>query len=456
MFNFNLIKNRTPVQLVFMLVLLAIASFTSQAQAEKLNQISLDANGKSTINAHYPFISTDGRFVVFRGSGLLPADTVHGQVYLYDRELKQLELVSVNNSGETANKATDLPSKNNAKAVSDDGRYVVFKTTADNLGTATGGIYGHVYIRDRLNNTTTLVSQNDAGDLENRGTSDFAMASDGWGVVFVSTSDNLDAADDDNDKNLYLRDLSNSENQTTKLACFNKNGGKINQCDEPALSCNGILTFESSDALAAADDINPGWDVFHGIPLNGNNVTVSVSAGHLAGGAADFRTPNISCDVNSAQTRIVYLTTAQLSNSDDDVTPGWDLYYYDLTVAESRMLRAENNVSFRPTAVSMSSNGEWIAIETSAALVPEDTNNFNDIYAFRFSRDRLTMSAPRLVSQQDGVVGNSASSLPVISDTGVVAFQSSATSFRASTDTPSGLLDIYVNEYEEILLDGFE
>jgi len=69
-------------------------------------------------------------------------------------------------------------------------------------------------------------------------------------------------------------------------------------------------------------------------------------------------------------------------------------------------------------------------------------------YAFRFSRDRLTISAPRLVSQQDGVVGNSASSLPVIADNGVVAFQSSATSFRASSDTPSGLLDIYVNEYE--------
>ena len=57
--------------------------------------------------------------------------------------------------------------------------------------------------------------------------------------------------------------------------------------------------------------------------------------------------------------------------------------------------------------VSLSSDGTWIAFRTTAALDPVDTTNpfFNNIYVVFYSRNRLTLGEPQLVSQHPDGLG---------------------------------------------------
>ncbi|PVE29946.1 hypothetical protein DC030_15475, partial [Enterococcus faecalis] len=92
----------------------------------QLMNVTVGANGASA----EPALSADGRFVVFESlaTNLVAEDTNNVQdVFLYDRALDMMELVSVATSGATANGPSFYP------AVSSDGRYVAFASLARNL-----------------------------------------------------------------------------------------------------------------------------------------------------------------------------------------------------------------------------------------------------------------------------------------------------------------------------------
>lgn len=97
-------------------------------------------------------ISVDGRFVLFQTNA---ADIVNGvaggtiQVYLRDREAGTTELVSAGAGGVAANSQSDLA------AISPDGRFVSFRSFANNLGAS--GFVSRVYVRDRVAGTTSPV-----------------------------------------------------------------------------------------------------------------------------------------------------------------------------------------------------------------------------------------------------------------------------------------------------------
>ncbi len=87
-------------------------------------------------------MSRDGRFVAFSDGG----------VYIHDRTTVQTQLVSVSRTGGAGNAASLAPS------VSDDGRYVAFTSdSTDLLASQAGGPRG-IYLRDRQNGTTTMIS----------------------------------------------------------------------------------------------------------------------------------------------------------------------------------------------------------------------------------------------------------------------------------------------------------
>jgi len=448
-------KNRHGFTSCVLFLLIAFLLLCEAIQAQDLEHINLNTNGVNSGQGLNPFISSNGRFVVFIDSGLLPSDTNGLQAYLYDRELDLLELVSQTAAGGSADREVSLPANAGAKAVSEDGRYVVFRTLATNLpGIPPGNTYRHIYIRDRVNGTTNLVSRSTAGVAGNQGsTSDFTIASDGWGVLFNSIADNLDLdAVSDNFTNTYLHDLSNLDNITTKMACYDEEGAKVNACTGISLACAGAMAFISSIDDVAPDDLNLGrTDVFYGIPLNGTNVIISVGPGFPIANDTAFSAPAISCNGQ----RIAFSTKAKLSAADDDVIVDWDLYVHDISTGISALIRGPSSTSFRATRVAMSPNGEWIAFATAAKLDPVDTNNFIDIYAVRYTSDRV-LGTVRLVSQKNGVMGNGPSNLLAISNQGVVAFESGATNFAEGVDDNGGGSDIFVNGYNLMLRDGFE
>ena len=99
-----------------------------------------------------PDLSADGRFVVLATNvNAVPQDTnIDDDVYLWDRTTGALTVVSAGSDGKTASGDSDEP------AVSDDGRYVTYRTASKAVH---GGVEGsRVVVTDRTTRRSAVVS----------------------------------------------------------------------------------------------------------------------------------------------------------------------------------------------------------------------------------------------------------------------------------------------------------
>ena len=88
---------------------------------------------------------------------------------------------------------------------SDTGRYVAFASRATILAAGQAGV-NHVYVRDRLDGTTHLVSVDSDEVPGDSASQDPAISGSGNFVAFDSFASNLWADDDNNNKNdVFLR-----------------------------------------------------------------------------------------------------------------------------------------------------------------------------------------------------------------------------------------------------------
>jgi Tol biopolymer transport system component len=145
-------------------------------------------NGESVL----PAVTSNGS-VVFRSSAtnLGDADT-NGvmDVYYFDAATSEASRVNVTSWGgqttPTASTQTDVP------RVSDDGRYVVFSSSAPDLVSGDTNGYADIFVRDRVARTTKRVNTSSTGEQATGGSSRTPFISaDGTHVVFHSYASNL-------------------------------------------------------------------------------------------------------------------------------------------------------------------------------------------------------------------------------------------------------------------------
>ncbi len=118
----------------------------------------------------FPRISDDGRYVAFQSdaSDLVAGDTNgNTDVFVWDELLETLTLVSRNDMGVQANGRSIQPS------ISADGRFVLYRSNAGNLGTGAQSGFDSLWVLDRdmdmdgdlanTNGVTTLVSKSSLG-----------------------------------------------------------------------------------------------------------------------------------------------------------------------------------------------------------------------------------------------------------------------------------------------------
>lgn len=167
---------------------------TGQLRIASANALGEAASGgTSSGQARNPAISADGRFVAFRADAgnLLAGSNGFEQVYAKDLETGAVELVSRTAAGSfsTAHAAALTP-----HAISASGRFVVFQSIAANLvdGIAAGTLL--VYVRDRQSGSTELVSRSSGGDVANAQSDLGAISPNGRFVVFRSFATNLGAS----------------------------------------------------------------------------------------------------------------------------------------------------------------------------------------------------------------------------------------------------------------------
>jgi Tol biopolymer transport system component len=261
---------------------------------------------------------------------------------------------------------------NTTRAISADGRFVVFTTEAP-LGGPSGT--RHVYVRDVLLGTTRLVSRADGvdGPPANMESIDGSISADGTKVAFTSFASNLPGGDGVHAQ-VYVRDLVAG---TTTLASAGPSGVGDGWSSGGALSQDGTkVAFSSSSSNLVAGDGNGHTDVFVRDLANGTTVIASLAS---TGGQADGEsyTPMISADA----TRVGFTTSAKHVVPDEaDGYP--HLYVRDLAAGTTTQVdrKADGSPSDASTdRVSMSADGNRFLFTSYAKLTP-DSATTNDAY----------------------------------------------------------------------------
>ncbi len=377
----------------------------------------LEGNGKSD----RPSISADGRFVAFYSDAwnLVAGDDptwdpdtcpnclgfrdifVHDRDPdgngIYDENNGLTTRASVSSTGVAANDLSTRP------ALSGDGRFVAFRSTATNLVTGVNDGQRHVYIHDRTTGQTMIADTSAFGTVAND-RSDFpALSGDGRFVAFQSDATNL-VPGGNSTRDVYVRDR------------------------DP--DGNGIF-----------DDTNPVLS------------KVSVSTAGISGNAASI-SPSISADG-----RFIEFSSDASNLVSGDTNGATDEFVHDrvlgTTVRVSVDSTGAGTVPAGPGSdrSSLSSDGRYVAFVSEADdLGFVDTNNDSDV----FVRDRLTGSVVRISVGQFGAESNDDSDRPSISADGrFVAFYSDAWNLVAGDEAPfdaancptcAGVRDIFVHD----------
>jgi Tol biopolymer transport system component len=323
-------------------------------------------------------------------------------------------LLSTTTQGTSANGASDRP------AISADGRYVAFQSSATNLITTDTNGRSDIFLLDRQSGSLTRVNKGTGGAESNADSEVPAISANGRFVAFESTSTNLVSGDSNLVRDIFVYDTLTAATVRVSVA---SNGTQGNgDSFRPQLSSDGrYVAFVSDSTVLAMGDSNGVADIFlhdrdpdgNGLFDEGNGTTERASlnvGGSQLTTASDF--PSISSDG-----RYVSFTS------------GSGVYVYDrMDDSTQSLVPLSNGTS---TFTSISSDGRYVAFASAATnLVTGDANGFIDV----FVHDR-TLATTILASLSQSELQPAAdSSAPVISADGrYVAFVTEATSLTTRT-----------------------
>ena len=319
-------------------------------------------------------------------------------------------------------------------SISPDGRFVLFASASPALFPGPGN---HVYVRDTLLGTTTLVDRADGvvGAVATPGS--FAVpksiSAGGTRVAFHSDAASLVAGDDNGRDDLFVRDL--AAGTTTRIGRRSDGTFPGGDYDSRAvLSGDGHqLAFEVGYDLLPIDTGNDG-DVY--VQDLGSGAIALVSRG--AGDGAQSPDGGYSPSIDAGGSRIAFSTQANLAAPGQDTNASSDVYVRDMVSGELLLASRPAGAS-APTLTggsygpSLSGSGAQVVFTSAADLVGAGTA-VNHL----FLRD-LTAATTTLVDRADGAAGSPADAegyaATLSSDGTRVGFLSSADNLGAGPQT---------------------
>jgi Tol biopolymer transport system component len=183
-----------------------------------------------------------------------------------------------------------------SRAVGAEGRLVVFESTANGLDPAASDALSHVFVRDTVSNTTTLVDRGPgpAGTIADARAEGASIAASGSHVAFLSSATNLLAGV--TGRQVYVRDLATGGLEVASRADGPAGAlaAAVNSTS-PALSADGRRVVFIADDPLVSGDTNGQRDVYLRDLVAGTTTLVSVAAGGGAGDDRSFR-PSLSHD----------------------------------------------------------------------------------------------------------------------------------------------------------------
>ncbi len=386
-----------------------------------------------------PAVSADGRYVAFLSDAdnLTPlGGNGHQQVYLRDRLTGNVELISVATDGSLGDGdaiSGVWPPWPTPPVITPDGRFVAFHSNATNLVPGdTNGIWD-VFVRDRQSGTTERVSLRDDGG-QNTGTYSGgpSISADGRFVAFYCRNA-LTPNDFSLFTQVYLRDR---QNQTTELISVNTSGvaGLLESFD-PSITPDGrYVSFHSLSTDLVAGDTNNAEDVFVRDRQSGTTELVSkASNGALGNGPSFFS--SISADGRYVAFASGATNLVPADNKPSGKTA--DVYVHDRQTGRTERVsvssagvegdqNSESGTGYDGT-VWISDDGRYVAFYSfSTNHVPNDTNGFADV----FVHDALLGITEMVDIATDGTQGDFGATTVQLAGNGrYAAFQSESSNF---------------------------
>jgi hypothetical protein len=335
------------------------------------------ANGDSGATS----VSGDGRLVAFvsGASNLVPGDT-NGvvDVFVHDRATNSTTRVSVASDGAEANADSAFVG---APQLSTDGRYVAFESFASNLVSGDTNGMLDIFVHDRQTATTTRASVASDGTEANNQSLTPAISGDGRFIAFSSTASNL-VPGDTNPCPFACSDIFVHDQQTgatTRVSVASDGTQADGGSESPAISTDGrFVAFESVASNLISGDTNGAFDIFvH------DRQTGTVSRASVASDGTQANNTSRSASI-SADGRFVTFHSFATNLVQPDTNPDFDVFVHDRQVGSTTRASVAsdgtqgNSGSVRP---SISGDGRFVSFDSTASnLVPGDTNGLIDVF----------------------------------------------------------------------------
>jgi Tol biopolymer transport system component len=383
-------------------------------------------------------LSGDGRYVAFMSyaSNLVAGDTNGiSDVFVRDQITGETSRVNIPAGGGQANDYSyDCD-------ISADGRYVVFLSAARNMVPGDTNMFADVFVRDRTAGTTTRVSVATDGTEANDSSYEPAISGNGRYVVFHSSASNLVANDTNGGEDIFVRDLVSGT--TTRASIADDESQANDRSFDPAISSDGrYIAFMSDASNLVAGDSGAEADIFARDVVAGTTVRASVSTAGVEGNSdsryaaisgdgryvafSSYASNLVSSDMNGDEDVFVYdrvaNTTTRVSVGTGGVEADWDSRY-----------------------PAISADGRYVSFSSEASnLVIGDSGDFDDVFV-RDRTTATTVRVSIATPGGEGNGPSADVYRPALSDDGrYVAFVSSANNLVAYDS--NGVDDIFIHD----------
>jgi len=294
--------------------------FVFDSVTRKIRSVSVTSDGaQADGHSQWAAISANGRFVAFESTStnLDPRQELASYIYVHDLETGQTELVSIGLDDAPPNEWCRNP------AISGDGRFVAYVAFADNLVPGDTNHKSDVFVFDRLKETTIRASLAHDGGQPSQHSSWPAISANGRFVAFHSTAPGMIPGHNFAGPDFYLRDLQEGTTEHVSVAPHLPDAYGLATSGLVSLSSDGRFVVFASGAQLVPEDIDQDSDIY--VRDRQTGLTERVSLTNLDEPAHGFSTsPTVSADG-----RYVAFASTGPAMVDGPLNFNWHVYVRD-------------------------------------------------------------------------------------------------------------------------------
>lgn len=354
--------------------------FVYDQTKEVIQKISNPAYGEDTDGKSLsPYVSGSGNFIVYELSAdnLVQEDLNKSQdIFLYNRATGQTELISVNSKKQQALGNSRKPS------ISDDGRFVVFQSSASNLVIGDNNEKDDIFVRDLKTGETRMISISPFGKFANGHLSGLWISPDGEVIKFYSRATNL----------------IDGENSEPSWYSYNQKTDELKKISSKLVGRYGEFTvgLQVMQGDGSSGEYEVAQVALYDFETNTFNIISTDASGNYAN--RDSESPAISEDGRF----IVFASEANnLVENDTNLT--WDIFLSDRQTNKIQRIMGINGSQpdGHSLATDISGDGRYIIFTSTASnLVDGDFNAMRDVFIYDNQNNTIKRIEPMACSQE--------------------------------------------------------